>query len=347
MGLQQLQQLQHLIETKTYLDDFKKDRVIFRKYPKNGLMIVKRKFGLPYSDEVDKLWLNYCRGLVIDYINHKIVFIPPVKSKEILTSNEFNDVTDESYSNLVDGTMVNLFYHNNEWIHSTRSNIGCDNKWTQDMNFKDMFMECSKNLDYESFNEDYTYSFVMRHKKNRLTSPVDTNELILIEVYHKLVRLDILPDNRGYKLMSAWIPPALNKGYSGYRDGLRYKWLTNEHKFIVMIQPNTNNPCLNYLILRHSGHLTSYLKMFPEKRFEFDEYRKKVHTITQLTYQYYCDVYIHKELNKQDIPFALRPLLYEIHGHYLEDKQGISWSYIKQYIHDLAPNRLQFVINNL
>jgi len=342
-----LQQLQLLIENKTYLEDFKKERVIFRKYPDKGLMIIKRKYGLPYSDDEDKLWLNYCRGLVIDYINHDIVFIPPAKSKEILTSDEFNDVINGSYSDLVDGTMINLFYHKNEWIPSTRSNIGCDNKWTQDMNFKDMFDECSKDLDYGILNKEYTYSFVMRHKKNRQTSPVDTNELILIEVYHKLVKLDILPENRGYKLVSDWTPPTLKKGYSGFKDGLRYKWLTNEHKFIGMIQPNTNNPCLNYLTLRNSGHLTSYLKMFPEKRFEFEKYRKQLHGIIQLIYRYYCNVYIHKELNKQSIPFTLRPLLYEIHGHYLKDKQGISWTHIKQYIYNLDPKRLQFVINNL
>ena len=176
---------------------------------------------------------------------------------------------------------------------------------------------------------------------------MDTNELILIEVYHRLQKLDTLPENHGYKLVSDWTPPVLKKGYSGYKDGIRYKWLTNEHKFIEMIKPNTNNPCLNYLTLRNSGHLTSYLKMFPEKRFEYEVYRKKVHEITQLVYQYYCNVFIHKELNKQDIPFTIRPLLYDIHGQYLKDKQGISWSRVKQYIYDLEPKRLQFVINKL
>jgi len=340
-------ELQQFIEAGDYLDDFRKEGVIFRKYPKKGLMIIKRRYGLPYSDDTDKSWLNYCRGLIIDYNNHKIVLIPPIKSKDILTQNEFNDIFNESYNNLVDGTMINLFHHENEWLTSTRSNIGCNNKWTQDMTFKDMFDECSKNLDYDTLNKDYTYSFVMRHKKNRITSPVDSNELILIEVYYRLQKLDTLPENNGYTIIQDWIPPILRKGYSGYKDGIRYKWLTTEHQFIEMIKPNTNNACLNYLTLRNSGHLTSYLKLFPEKRFEFEKYRTKVHTITQLIYQYYCKVFIHKELTKQDIPFALRPVLYAIHGHYLEDKQGISWSYVKQYTYDLEPKRLQYMINKL
>jgi len=119
-----MEQLQQLIEKGDYLDDFKKEGVSFRKYPKDGLMIIKRKYGLSYSEDEDKAWLNYCRGLVIDYNNHKIVFIPPVKSREILTHDEFNDVCNNEFNELVDGTMMNLFFIENKWVISTRSNIG-------------------------------------------------------------------------------------------------------------------------------------------------------------------------------------------------------------------------------
>ena len=160
-------------------------------------------------------------------------------------------------------------------------------------------------------------------------------------------RLNDLPTNEGYLTINEWIPDELTKGLTLYKDNIRYKWLTIEHKFIEMIKPNTNNPCLNYLTLRNSGHLTSYLKIFPEKRFEFNKYREKLHNITVIIYQYYTGVFIHKQIDKKDIPFALRPLLYEIHGLYLKDKQGISWERVKQYMYDLDPKRLQFVINNL
>ena len=42
------------------------------------LMIVKRKYGSGYSDETP--WLNNCRGLIINYKDHTIVFRPPVKA---------------------------------------------------------------------------------------------------------------------------------------------------------------------------------------------------------------------------------------------------------------------------
>jgi len=337
--------IHQLIKTDNYIDEFKKEKVVFRKYSDLGLMIIKRKYGSNYSE--DNPWLNYCRGLIIDYKNHKVVFIPPIKSKEVLTKEAFLEGNNDLME-LVDGTMINLVWFNGEWLSATRSNIGCNNRWSQDMNFLQMFQECSPDLDYTTLNKEYTYSFVMRHKKNRITSVIDKNELVLVEVYHNLSRLDELPINDGYRLINKQNDiVGLQKGLTSHKDGIRYKWLSIEHKFIEMIKPNTNNTCLNYLTLRNSGHLTNYLQLFPEKRFEFEEYRKKVHSITQLLHQCYTNVFIHKEIDKKDIPFALRPLIYEIHGQYLRDKQGISWSHVKQYIYDLEPKRLQFVINNL
>ena len=66
---------------KDYINKFKKYNIQFRKYPELGLIIVKRRYGSKYSE--NKFWLNYCRGLIIDYNKNKIVFIPPTKSKDV------------------------------------------------------------------------------------------------------------------------------------------------------------------------------------------------------------------------------------------------------------------------
>ena len=62
--------------------------------------------------------------------------------------------------------MINLFYHQNEWLVSTRSEIGGYNKWNNKKSFVlTMFDECSK-LDYELLNKNMSYSFVMKHVEN-------------------------------------------------------------------------------------------------------------------------------------------------------------------------------------
>ena len=344
--------IQKLINDHDYISEFKKHKVIYRNYPDLQLMIVKRKYGTTYS--VDNLWLNCCRGLVIDTKTNTVVMYPPRKSWELRTFDTFKELN-TPMQELVDGTMVNLFYHkrSDDWLLSTRSNIGCTNKWSQDMNFKEMFDDCSKDLDYDFLDKSKTYSFVMRHKKNRIITPVTTNELYLVEVREN-GRLVEVPEGVGYNVLPTIDPENLTdtqsrlyKGYTTSVDGVRYKWLSNECKFIEMIKPNTNNPLLNYLTLRNSGHLTNYLKLFPEERFQFDKYRKQVHQLTGILHQFYLNVFVQKQIDKKDIPFALNPLMYDLHGIYLKEKQGISWSRVKNYIYELEPKRLCFALNNL
>lgn len=336
--------LQNWFESVDYLSKFKKYGIQYRKYPELNLMIIKRKYGSEYSKS--KFWMNYCRGLIINYKTNKIIFIPPVKSIECDTYDELISYN-KSPEILVDGTMINLFNYQGEWFVCTRSNIGATNKWNGDKDFKDMFNECSENLDFNSLNQNCTYSFVMRHKNNRLTSPVYSNQLVLVELYFNGTKQIALPKNEGYICVNEYIPDKLSKGLTVKIGNKRYKWLSIEHKYIEMIKPNTNNELLNYLTLRNSGNLTQYLQYFPEQRFKYDNYRRKLHTITKLLYQLYISVFIQKTIDKEDIPFHLKPLIHEIHGHYLKYKQGISWEYIKNYIYELEPKRLCYVMNNL
>ena len=98
--------IQKWIETSDYINEFKRNNVVYRKYPNDNLMIIKRKYGSTYSE--DKFWLNYCRGLVINYETNSVILIPPLKSKELQTLEDLNEIP-ESPINLVDGTMINLF----------------------------------------------------------------------------------------------------------------------------------------------------------------------------------------------------------------------------------------------
>ena len=340
-----------LVESGEYIDGFKKNKVVFRKYPKLNLMIVKRKFGSEYSE--DKPWLNHCRGLVVDYVNNKVVFCPPIKSRAIKNFDDIANMTVDSISELVDGTMINLFHFNGDWLMSTRSNIGCKNQWSSDINFRDMFDECSPKFDFGSLNKENTYSFVMRHTKNRIVIPVEKNQLYLVEMKKNNLTSD-LPESDHYLTNQPINENNLTKdigylfkGYNIIKDNNRYKWLTDDSKFIEMIKPNTNNHLLNYLQLRNSGHLTNYLRYFPENRHIYDNFRNKVHELTKQLQHYYRNTFIYKNIEKSDIPYVLKPFVHELHGVYLREQRGISWEDVKMFVHNLEPKRICFAINNM
>ena len=164
-----------------YLSEFKKHKFKINSY--KGLKIISYSYQNPpkYNDLSDH-WKMYCRGVVINSDN-KIICLPPIKSIELPDKNDIPESNNLEYEYLIDGTMINLFYYNNEWIISTRSEIGGYNKWNLKKSFRTMFDECS-NIDYDLLDKNCSYSFVMRHIENRNVSPIKNNQLFLVEVYH-------------------------------------------------------------------------------------------------------------------------------------------------------------------
>ena len=95
-----------------------------------------------YNNEYDYAnhkWMRYCRGAIINTETNRLVCIPPVKSDKLVNIDldEYDDTY--TYEPLIDGTMINMFYHRNEWMISTRSNIGAKNKWDGKVAFHKLF----------------------------------------------------------------------------------------------------------------------------------------------------------------------------------------------------------------
>ena len=163
-------ELQTLINTnKDYLNIIKSEGITVKTINKYNIALLK--YNYDYTN-FDKDWKKYCRGCIIDLLTNKLICIPPMKAFDIneSTLNETPIVV----QNLIDGTMINLFYHQNEWIISTRSSIGGYNKWTKGKNFKNMFDEC-REFNYEELDTNLTYSFLMRHKNNSNISNINSN----------------------------------------------------------------------------------------------------------------------------------------------------------------------------
>mgnify|MGYP001243541727 CR=1 FL=1 len=320
---------------------------------------------LTFTNDSD-YWKMFCRGAVINSEN-KIICLPPVKAIE-LTDKDYipEGPLSRVYEHLVDGTMVNLFYHKDEWIISTRSEIGGYNKWNNKKSFRTLFDECST-IDYDTLDKDCSYSFVMRHTENRNVSPVKQNDIILVEVYRyndteiqRLSKSDYPTNNytliernhpecqeRGQfmKHYSDPVIPYYRKGFTIKCGSMRYKWINPYFHEIKNLKMNTNNHCLNYIELRRNGNLKKYLRYFPEHQHLFDNYREKIHSLSNDLFTNYKNTFIYKSMDKKDIPYYLKPLVHDIHKIYLKTKQPTQWTDIKQYIHSIPSKKLQFALN--
>lgn len=165
----------------------------------DSLRIVKYENNSKPDFLKDGYWTHYCRGLIEDTDTNHMVCIPTPKSidNSHLKDTLFNTLNSSGLVNvsvelLLDGTMINVFYHKDEWKMSTRSIIGAECRWTSQKTFKSMFHEIvGEHLleFYEQLSKDTCYTFVMRHTDNRIVSPVECNCLYLVDA-HKMETVD-------------------------------------------------------------------------------------------------------------------------------------------------------------
>ena len=121
-------------ENEDYLVKFKNLNLKINTYNVLGLTLVKYKH-YTVIDDFTKLF----KSVIINQKTNKIVSLSPMKSLKSENQILFNN--DMEISLLHDGTMINLFYHNNGWVLTTRSYIGAKNYWIKDAkkSFKNMF----------------------------------------------------------------------------------------------------------------------------------------------------------------------------------------------------------------
>lgn len=348
-------ELQNFIsKNKDYIQKFKDNNLKVKTYNKYNCIIVSNYYDQKLEAKDDsEYWKMFCRGAVIDIKKNKIVCLPPPKSIEAdIESLQFNN---PEVQILIDGTMINLFYKNDEWIISTRSEIGGYNKWSDKKSFKQMFDECI-DFEYKLLNKNHSYSFVMRHIDNRNISPITMNELYLVEVYsYKYKKVERLPLSEYPKILKTENITNLQtlnelsdyyfKGYTIKQDNHRYNLINNNFEYVKELKGSYNNDMIHYFELRKIGRLKDFLKYFPEKSSLFNDYRSQFHDLSNELYSYYKRSHIHKSISKDEIPFHLKPLIKELHNNYLKTKKPTTWNDIKNYTNNLPSKRITFVLN--
>ena len=340
-------------ENPNYIDIIKENNFKINKY-RNLILIKSKTNTISYSDQGD-YWKMYCNGAIIDTDLNKVICLSPVKSILIEEKEIQNlDLNNSEIQYLIDGTMINLFYHENKWKLSTRSEIGGHNKWKNKKSFQTMFNECVQDIsfNYDILEKDCSYTFIMKHIENRNVSSIDSNDLFLVEVYRysentieRLCKKDYPKDINTLDNCSINLP--FNdynfKGYTIKNNQYRYKIENPIYEDVKNLKINFNNDLICYLELRKNGNLTKYLKYYPEKRKEFQNYRDKLHTLSNNLYTTYKNIYIYKNDTKP--PYYLKPFLSEIHSNYIKTQKATSWNDIKQYIHNLESKRIVFSMN--
>ena len=334
-----------------------------------GLYLLK--YLKPYSD-MEKSDVQKCRGIIVNKENNNIICVPPVKSISLEKFSDSYDTWDNVVvEEFIDGTMINYFYYNNQWIMSTRSKIGAQCKWYSDKTFCQMFQDATENLDLEKLNKNYFYTFVLQHPENRIVTKYDTPNIVLVsigkvnddntfeylnihdksnldldvqlpkvftfnnivEIHDKVNTLDYM--NQGYVLK-------INNGM------IRSKIRNEKYNYVKTLKGNGNNLKHLFFELYQNNSDPTYLDFFPEHSKLFSEYEKEFLALVKNVFYSYKAYHVDKKVKDiNHIPYKHRPLCYELHSYYIKNKNPITYNFVYTYLIGLPIRRITFTLEPL
>tara|TARA_B100001093_G_scaffold518794_1_gene604991 strand:+ start:1732 stop:2988 length:1257 start_codon:yes stop_codon:yes gene_type:complete len=385
-------------------DDYQNKQYTYNNNIYNIIKYNKDKLKDYEKNDIEKFKvLSKYRSVIVR--DNKVVVYSPGKSIDYENFKTSNNTSDVILEDFIDGTMINVFYDNinNTWEIATKSTVGGNIIFFNDIKnysyfntsdykekfekttFRSMFFECCEfiNLNLESLNKSYCYSFVMQHPFNRIVTPVITPCLFLINIY--------CIDNKNYPNISInhidinqyinTIPyPFLNTAIKipnkyeldSYENlELHYKNIKTHYTCVgTMIynksgdrtkirNPNYeevrklrgNHPKLqyNYLMLKKENKVVEFLHYYPECRIIFNKFKILIYNYTNELFLNYISCFIRKEKPLKEYEFQYKVHLYNIHKKYItelrESNKIVDKKVIIDYVNSLHPAQQMFVIN--
>jgi len=314
LNIRQTENLYLLKYNRTDNSDFKED---FKNYP----------------------FLKECRSIILEKNTNKII-------SQSLTFKDEQDtfVSKISWDDCVieesiDGTLINLYYYNDNWNISTRGTLDANCFWNTTKTFLTLFNEAAElqKLNYDLLNKDFCYSFVLCHPESRNITKYNNPCLVHI-LSRNLVNLEESDEEIGIRKPNILKILNLNKlnlfsydelleslnyldyqieGYMLYSRNRKYRCKLRGKEHLELASIKGNEPFIEKRLIELKDEKDSkFLNYFPEYSEKNNKINKVFDLITNSIYNYYLKTKIRKEYI--DIPVIYRKAIYEIHGIYLK-----------------------------
>ena len=97
--------------------------------------------------------------------------------------------------------------------------------------------------------------------------------------------------------------------------------------------------------LKKKDNIVDYLYIYPEYKDTFKNYNAKYDILLNELYTNYVNLKIHKSIILNDIPFQLKPLVFQVHNLYINTRKNINKKIVNNYLLSLDINKLLFILN--
>ena len=207
---------------------------LFNVKQQNELFVIRYIKDVLNFENYEKLYLF--RSVITD--GKKILSVAPPKSENL--NNFMNHCPfDECFlEEFIEGTMINCFYYNNEWVIATRSKIGAMCSFGHKKTFSEMFHEAmyTQNLHFSDLNSNYIYSFVLQYPDNQIVIDYKIPNIVLVEVMQA--------HNKSVTILNIH-----SKEFDMLRDKITFPKILENFNSWSHVQNEFTNPNLHYTIM--------------------------------------------------------------------------------------------------
>jgi hypothetical protein len=295
------------------------------------------------------------RSTIYDASDNLVCFSPP-KSDAYSVFKTNIPMEKVQVTEFVDGTMINVFYHDGVWRIATKSVVDADCRYYSDApTFAEMFYEALGEIKLDSLEKSLTYSFVLQHPKNRIVTRIQTPNLYLIRCYkiigHVVYEIDDptpfqRPQTFAFADYEALENALSEKSYEfqGFmlKSGtMRAKLRNPRYNEVRELRGNTPSLRFHILTLRQEGKCHQFSRFYPEFNKDVVHCDREVTRIVNLFYASYLDCFVKKERRMAELNKHVGYHVYQLHGLYLKTRPvPIHKARVREYVESLAASQL-------
>ena len=288
----------------------------------------------------------------------------------------------------IEGTMINVFFDPiyGCWQISTRNTVGAEVSFYKlsTQTFNQMFMEACliNNINIQTLNPRYCYSFVLQHPENRIVVSFKKPQLFLVAVYEIIQKEDsviVIEENLNEvksgglwhitgirfpetyeftsytELIEKFASPNTPYDILGIvvkntETGERTKFRNPIYEEVRQLRGNQPKLQYQYLCLRHSGKLPEFLKYYPESKAHMSKFRDQVHMFTNTLHKNYFSCYVKKEKPLREYPDQYRTHMFKIHEYFTSQLRPqnlvVTNTVVINYVNKLHPSLLMYCLNH-
>jgi hypothetical protein len=319
------------------LEQSKKEypNIIFKRH--DNLVIFK--YLQKYGDEIERS----CRGLILDTIKKKIVCQSNVGTLDLETFMKHVPFGKCVIEENLEGTLVNLYYHEGSWKVSTKFSINADSsRFRSKKTFRQQFDYVFKG-DLKKLDINFTYTFLLRIPENRLVSKIKKRRLYHIETQNNitgdklLVQLGIphltiykLNDKntlevRSYNKLSALLNsiPWSIRGYMLYSSDRKYRCSLINPNYTAVKKLVENQSDVRYIALDslfYKKNMNDILRYFPEYSETFKNVDNDIKTLVKNLYKVYLNIHVYGKTDSPNNKY--KKIINLIHMDYKQNKRN-------------------------